>query len=88
MIGRLIQTAKSAYHFPLLFKHIWNTPLLQARDQQVVYRDAKRFTYVEIWERINRLASALAATASSPATRSAFSTGTATAFSKPFSRFR
>src|SRR5208282_3221275 len=25
------------------------------------YRDAKRFTYAEIWERINRLASALAA---------------------------
>src|SRR5271157_6207240 len=59
--GRLIQTASSAYQFPLLFKHLWNTPLLQARDQQVVYRDAKRFTYVEIWERINRLASALAA---------------------------
>jgi fatty-acyl-CoA synthase len=59
--GRLIQAASSAYQFPLLFKHIWNTPLLQARDQEVVYRDAKRFTYVEIWERINRLASALAA---------------------------
>src|SRR5271167_4498653 len=44
--GRLIQTASSAYQFPLLFKHIWNTPLLQARDQEVVYRDAKRFTYV------------------------------------------
>lgn len=61
MTGRLIQAASSAYQFPLLFKHIWNTPLLQARDQEVVYRDAKRFTYVEIWERINRLASALAA---------------------------
>jgi fatty-acyl-CoA synthase len=59
--GRLIQKADSAYHFPLLFKHIWNTPLLQARDQEVVYRDAKRFTYLEIWERVNRLASALAA---------------------------
>src|SRR5271167_5206553 len=59
--GRLIQAASSAYQFPLLFKHIWNTPLLQARDQEVVYRDAKRFTYAEIWERINRLASALAA---------------------------
>ncbi|MBV8106159.1 MAG: fatty acid--CoA ligase [Hyphomicrobiales bacterium] len=60
MTGRLIQAASSAYQFPLLFKHIWNTPLLQARDQEVVYRDAKRFTYAEIWERINRLASALA----------------------------
>ena len=61
MTGRLIQSASSAYHFPLLFKHIWNTPLLQARDQEVVYRDQKRFTYVQIWERVNRLASALAA---------------------------
>ena len=61
MSGRLIQIANSAYQFPLILKHIWNTPLLQARDQEVVYRDMKRFTYVEIWERINRLASALAA---------------------------
>ena len=61
MAARLIQAASSAYQFPLLFKHIWNTPLLQARDQEVVYRDAKRFTYAQIWERINRLASALAA---------------------------
>jgi fatty-acyl-CoA synthase len=61
MTGRLIQAASSAYQFPLILKHIWNTPLLQARDQEVVYRDAKRFTYAQIWERINRLASALAA---------------------------
>ena len=61
MTARLIQAASTAYQFPLLFKHIWNTPLLQARDQEVVYRDAKRFTYAQIWERINRLASALAA---------------------------
>ena len=59
MSGRLIQTANSAYQFPLILKHIWNTPLAQAQDQEVVYRDAKRFTYVQIWERINRLASAL-----------------------------
>jgi fatty-acyl-CoA synthase len=59
--ARLIQAASSAYQFPLLFKHIWSTPLLQARDQEVVYRDAKRFTYAQIWERINCLASALAA---------------------------
>ena len=61
MTARLIQAASSAYQFPLLFKHIWNTPLLQAQGQEVVYRDTKRFTYAEIWERINRLASALAA---------------------------
>ena len=59
--GKAHTGRQSAYQFPLLFKHIWNTPLLQARDQEVVYRDAKRFTYAQIWERINRLASALAA---------------------------
>ena len=61
MTTRLINAADSAYQFPLIIKHIWNTPLLQAQEQEVVYRDAKRFTYGEIWERINRLASALAA---------------------------
>jgi acyl-CoA synthetase (AMP-forming)/AMP-acid ligase II len=59
MVGRLIQVAKSAYQYPLLFKQLWHTPLLHAADQEVVYRDLKRFTYRQIKERINRLASAL-----------------------------
>jgi fatty-acyl-CoA synthase len=59
MVGRLIQVAKSAYQYPLLFKQLWHTPLLHAADQEVVYRDLKRFTYRQIEERINRLASAL-----------------------------
>src|SRR5579863_8633771 len=57
--GRLIQSAKSAYQFPLIFKHLWHAPLLQAPDQEIVYRDVKRLTYREIWARIGRLASAL-----------------------------
>ena len=52
---RLIQSAASAYRFPLIIKHILNTPLLQARGQEIVYRGEKRFGYAEIWERINRL---------------------------------
>src|SRR6478735_8882439 len=59
MVGRLIQTAKSAYQFPLIFKQLWHTPLVQAPDQEVVYRDLKRFTYRQIRERIGRLASTL-----------------------------
>jgi fatty-acyl-CoA synthase len=59
MVGRLIQTAKSAYQYPLIFKQLWHTPLVQAPDQEVVYRDLKRFTYRQIRERIGRLASAL-----------------------------
>src|SRR6478736_6321944 len=59
MVGRLIQTAKSAYQYPLIFKQLWHTPLVQAPDQEVVYRDLKRFTYRQIRERIGRLASTL-----------------------------
>ena len=53
--------AKSAYHYPLIIKHLWHAPLLQAADQEIVYRDLRRFTYREFRERVSRLASALAA---------------------------
>lgn len=59
MVGRLIQTARSAYQFPLIFKQLWHTPRVQAPDQEIVYRDLRRFTYRQIRERIGRLASAL-----------------------------
>ena len=59
MAGRLIQTTKSAYQYPLIFKQLWHTPRVQAPDQEIVYRDLRRFTYLQIEERIGRLASAL-----------------------------
>src|SRR5258708_18537091 len=59
MVGRLIQTAKSAYQYPLILKQLWHTQRVQAPDQEIVYRDLKRFTYRQIKERIGRLASAL-----------------------------
>jgi fatty-acyl-CoA synthase len=59
MVGRLIQIAKSAYQYPLILKQLWHTPLMQSPDQEIVYRDRKRFTYREIRDRIGRLASAL-----------------------------
>ena len=49
----------SAYQYPLIFKQLWHTPRVQAPDQEIVYRDLKRFTYLQIKERIGRLASAL-----------------------------
>ena len=61
MSERLIQVSPSAYSYPLLLKHIWTSPLLQARAQEVVYRDVKRFSYGDIRDRVGRLASALAA---------------------------
>ena len=59
MTGRPIQVAKSAYHYPLLIKQLWHTPLMHAPDQEIVYRDMKRFTYRQLRERIGRLASSL-----------------------------
>ena len=60
MTGRFIQAARSAYKYPLLIKQLWHAPLLQAPDQQIVYRGVKRFTYRQLRERIGRLASGLA----------------------------
>jgi fatty-acyl-CoA synthase len=59
--GGVIAGANCAYHYPLLIKHLWHTPLLQAPDQEIVYRDLRRFTYRELRKRVGRLASALAA---------------------------
>ena len=60
MTGRLIQVTKDAYQYPLLIKQLWHTPLQQAPDQEIVYRDMRRFTYRQLRERIGRLASSLA----------------------------
>src|SRR6266542_7040174 len=54
-----VQDAKSAYKYPLLVKQLWHTPLVQAPDQVIVYRDIRRFTYRQLRERIGRLASSL-----------------------------
>ena len=59
MTEMFTQVAKSAYKYPLLVKQLWHTPLAQAPDQVIVYRD-KRFTYRQLRERIGRLASSLA----------------------------
>ena len=56
---RLIQKTPSAYAYPLLIKNILITPILYAPDQEIVYRDKLRMTYRDLYQRINRLASAL-----------------------------
>jgi acyl-CoA synthetase (AMP-forming)/AMP-acid ligase II len=50
----------AAYQYPLLLKQLWHTPLTQAADQEVVYRDTTRFTFRKLRERVGRLASGLA----------------------------
>lgn len=56
---RKITKTASAYPYPLLLKQLLHTPLVYAPDQEIVYRDLKRFTYRDLVKRINRLASAL-----------------------------
>ena len=59
MAGRLIDAARSAYRYPLLIKQLLHTPMVQSPGQQIVYRDLKRLTYVDLRDRIGRLAKAL-----------------------------
>src|SRR5215475_8868567 len=59
MAGRLIEVAKSAYAYPLLIKQLLHTPLVQSPGQEIVYSDLRRLSYVELRDRIGRLASSL-----------------------------
>ena len=56
---RKIEKTASAYSYPLLIKQLLHTPILYAPDQEIVYRDQLRFSYRDLYGRINRLASAL-----------------------------
>ena len=80
MDGRKIAVTPSAYSYPLLIKQLLYAPLAQTARQEIVYRDVRRLTYVELRDRIGRLASALQKSACVRAIRSGFSTGTATGF--------
>ena len=55
-----IERTASAYAYPLLIKQLLHTPLAVAPDQEIVYRDLKRYRYRELRNRIGRLAGALA----------------------------
>src|ERR1700732_780169 len=59
MSGRRIAVTPSAYAYPLLIKQLLHTPLAQTAHQEIVYRDIRRLTYLELRDRIGRLASAL-----------------------------
>jgi fatty-acyl-CoA synthase len=50
----------AAYAYPLLIKQLLHTPLRQAPDQEIVYRDVMRYDYRTFKERIGRLANGLA----------------------------
>lgn len=56
-----IERTASAYDYPLIVKQLLYTPMLYAPDQEIVYRDKVRYTYLDLYKRINCLASALTA---------------------------
>ncbi|MBS3757218.1 MAG: fatty acid--CoA ligase [Desulfobacterales bacterium] len=56
---RITESVNSAYEYPLLVKHLLYTSIITSPDQEIVYRDAKRFTYRDLNGRIRRLASGL-----------------------------
>ena len=47
--------------YPLLLKHLWHTPLANAADQEIIYRDQLRMSYRQVYARIGRFGAALAA---------------------------
>jgi fatty-acyl-CoA synthase len=49
----------TAYTYPLLLGQLLHTPLANAPDVEIVYRDLSRYTYRTLYKRIKRLGSAL-----------------------------
>lgn len=60
MQENIIVRTPSAYDYPLLIKHLLDSPLVNAPEQEIVYRSLKRHSYREFRRRIGRLANALA----------------------------
>ncbi|MBO1530137.1 fatty acid--CoA ligase [Psychrobacter sp. F1192] len=56
----IYNSAPSAYEFPLLIKQLLNRAKTVSLDQEIIYADKKRFTYKDLFARINRLANVLA----------------------------
>ena len=53
-------TSANPYAYPLLVKRLLQSPIVDAPDQEIVYRGIRRHTYRDLRVRVARLASALA----------------------------
>lgn len=69
---RIIEKADSAYSYPLLIKQLLHTTRFYNPDQEIVYRDVKRFAYRDFFKRLNRLGSGLQALGVQPGDMVAF----------------
>lgn len=56
---RKIESAPSAYDYPLLIKNILRMPMIYAPKQEIVYRDKIRYNYEALNRRISQLANML-----------------------------
>jgi fatty-acyl-CoA synthase len=56
---RFAEPAPEAYSFPLTIRHLLDSALLSAADQEILYRDRSRYTYRTFAGRVGRLASLL-----------------------------
>ncbi|MCB1544535.1 MAG: AMP-binding protein, partial [Rhodoblastus sp.] len=61
MQANLIERAPDAYPYPLLIKSLLTASLATAPDQEIVYRELRRHSYRDFYERVCRLAGALEA---------------------------
>jgi fatty-acyl-CoA synthase len=59
MASNLVPVTPSAYTYPLLIKHLLEAGLAYAPENEIVYRDLKRFTYRALGRRVGQLASGL-----------------------------
>ena len=58
--------ASTPYAYPLLIKQLLHTPLANAPEQEIVYRDISRYSYRTLRERIGQLAAGLASLGAKP----------------------
>ena len=56
---RIITSTSEAYNYQLLLKRLWETPLIYSPNQEIVYRDLRRYTYSEFYQRLKKVANML-----------------------------
>ena len=66
MTDNLIQRTASAYEYPLTIKNLFNAPVVDNPEQEIVYRAQVRHTYAQFRQRVHRLAGALSAVGVKP----------------------
>ena len=60
MTVKQIQPTPSAHSYPLLIGKLLDTPLIYAPDQEIIYRDQRRYDYRTFGRRVKQLAAMLA----------------------------